>query len=298
MSRPASPSQLVLTGTSPLVSTLPSTYGMSFRLRNDGHSRQFDRPGQRHARDGELPGNGGPERPLVASPDVALEVHAPHLLLAGWVPQGLERDRELGRPAHVGDARADFPRAVPVQVEAAARAPHLHLRVAEPAPTLPLVGHLSVVLDAGGVGAEHEAVLPVAVRVEDEAERVGLVEGRIAARVGDDDARGFAVVADHADEQGVGRHHEPHLGAFGRRLAFERLLLPEPAHRHGRGPCGVAEDVAVNRRRARGDRRAPRGARHQQGRDASGRGLLGAGRRRSEHCGHDKCAPHGTDWAR
>ena len=63
-----------------------------------------------------------PVRLLVPVPDVALEVEAPRLRGARRVAQRAERDRELGGPAAVGDLRCHLPDAVPVQVEAAARA--------------------------------------------------------------------------------------------------------------------------------------------------------------------------------
>ena len=68
------------------------------------------------------------------------------------------------------------PRAVPVDVEAGAGAAGLHLAAAQPAAALPFVGDLAVVLDTGGVGAEHEAVLPIAIGVDDHLEAVGVVE--------------------------------------------------------------------------------------------------------------------------
>src|SRR5688500_19186053 len=90
--------------------------------------------------------------------------------------------------------RAHLPRRVPVDVESRAAAAGLPLAAALPAAALALIGDLTVVLDAGRIGAEHEAVLTIAIGVDDHLEAVGVVERRVAARVGDDDARRIAVV--------------------------------------------------------------------------------------------------------
>ena len=191
-------------------------------------------------------------------------------LVARRIAQRAERNRELGGPALVGDLRAHRPRAVPVDVEARARAARLHLAEAEAAAALPFVGHLAVVLDAGGIGAEHEAVLPIAIGVDDHLEAVGVVHRRVAPRIRDDDAGWIGVVHHRADVERVGGEHDPHFGALRHRLPFVGLLLPEGGDRRGLRPGRIAEHVAIERRRLsrlRGGRRrwrcrpAPRTAR-------------------------------------
>ena len=124
----------------------------------------------------------GERRPVgaLAMPlDVPEEVHAPRLRRRP-VAQRAQRNPELGRPAGLGDARLDFPAAVPARRGIA------------------LVADLRVVLDPGGVGAEDEAVLLIAVRVEDDLERIHLAETGVAARVGRHDLRRIAVVHQRA----------------------------------------------------------------------------------------------------
>src|SRR5690606_4243560 len=126
-----------------------------------------ERARQRQSIEVELTRDRGPERPLVASPDVALEVDAPRLVAAGREADRAERDRELRRPPDVGNGRAHFPRAVPVEVETGTRAGLLRLAAAEAAAALPFIGHLAVVLETRRIGAEHEAVQPIPIRVKD-----------------------------------------------------------------------------------------------------------------------------------
>ena len=191
----------------------------------------------------------------------------PHVCaVAGRIAQRAERNRELRGPAVLGDLRAHRPRRVPVDVEARAGAAGLPLAEAKPAAALPFVGDLAVVLDAGRVGAEHEPVLPIAIRVEDHLEAVGVVQRRVAARIGDDDARRIGVVEHRADVERVRREHDPHFRSLRRRLPFVGLLLPEGRDRRRLRPRGIAEHIAVDGRRL---------CRASRGRD-----VRGGGRRR------------------
>ena len=117
-------------------------------------------------------------------------------VVAGGIAQRPERNRELGASSRVVGHRV---RTVQAPSQLRLKPPTRTRRTAaapppRPAAALPFVGHLAVVLDAGRVGAEDEAVLAVAVGVEDHPEAVGVVERRVAARVGHDDARRVAVV--------------------------------------------------------------------------------------------------------
>ena len=121
-----------------------------------------------------LPRQGCPIRRLVAPPDVPLEVHPPRLERPRGVPDGAKRNGELRTPADVRDRRPHLPRPIPVEVEAAAAAtgePAAAAAAAEAAGAT-LVDDLAVVLLPGWRGAEHEPVLLVGERIEDELEAV------------------------------------------------------------------------------------------------------------------------------
>ena len=175
----------------------------------------------------------------------------PHVWSAPRIAQRAERNGELGAPAVLVDLRAHVPRRVPVEVEAAARAPTAGWPPPRPPPPWPSLVTWPSYSIAGRVGAEHEAVLPIAIGVEDHPEAVGVVEVGVAARVGDDDARGLAVVADDADVERVGREDDAHLGVLGGGLPFVGLLLPEAGDRRRAWP----PDRPARRRRASAPRR-------------------------------------------
>ena len=195
------------------------------------------------------------------APDDALEVDAPRLGAAGREAQRLERNGELGAPANLGDAGSHLPGAVPVDVEAAPRPRGLLTSAGQPAAALPFEGDLPVVLDAGGIGAEDEAVLAVAVGVEDDPEAVHVVERRVAARVRDDDGGRLAVVHHRTDVERVPGEDDPDLGPLRRRIALDRQLLEEPIDRRRRGPGRIAQHVAVEGRRLHDGRGRCGGAR-------------------------------------
>ena len=108
----------------------------------------------------------------------------------------------------VADLRPDRPGAVPVQVEGAAAGTEI---------AAAFFGDLRVVLDAGRVRAEHEAVLPVEEAVNDDDKCVGVVETRIAPAVGDNNARRIIVMCNNADIKGGIGVADEHLGFLRRR---------------------------------------------------------------------------------
>ena len=110
---------------------------------------------------------------------------------------------------------------------------------------LALPHHLAVVLDAERIGAEDERVLPVVERVEEDLDRVGLVEFGVAAALADDNLVGLRVVADDADIQRAAVDQESDLGALGRGLAFVGFLLRERAEGLRERP-GVLVDAPVD----------------------------------------------------
>ena len=210
------------------------------------HARQ--RSGQRQPIQVELARNRRPIRALVLATDVALKVDAPGLVGGRWIAQRAERNRELRRPSLLGDLAAHGPRAVPVDVETRTGTGRLHLAEAKPAAALPFVGHLTVVLDAGRVGAEHEPVLAIAVGVEDHLEAVGVVHRRVPSRIRHDDAARVRVVEHHADVERVGGEDHADLGLLGRRLALIRLLLHEAGDWRGRLPRWITQHITIERR--------------------------------------------------
>src|SRR5262249_42746002 len=158
-----------------------------------GNLQPGQRARERQTKQAVLDRQRSPERPLIAPPDVPLEVQPPRLHRAGRVPDAAEGNGELGAPANVAGLRTHDPRGVPVQVEATARTGLLveagprAAAAAHHARALTLVCDLPVVLEPGRVGAEHEAVLPVLVRVDDDLEAVDVGEGRITPRIAEHD---------------------------------------------------------------------------------------------------------------
>ena len=187
---------------------------------------------------------------LILVADVPHDVEAPRPIEAGLVAQGLQRNRQLRFPAALGDLRAHGPIAIPVRIEGAdaaalraatAAAAHRH-----PA-RLPLARHLAVVLDAEGIGAEHEGVLVVVEGVEHHDNRIRLGQRGVAPRLRDDDLRRVAVKGDDADVDVALADDDADLGPFRGRRPFDRILL-----REGRIGLDALPDriihVPVNRR--------------------------------------------------
>ena len=162
-----------------------------------------------------------PVRLLVPNSNVSLEVHAPALHRVPRIAERAEWNGDLGGPPDVGHTRGYLPRAIPVEVEAAARTTLLPTvagtsaaATAEPAAALPLIRHLAVVLDAGWVGPEDEAVLPVEVGVEENLETVGLRHVGITTAVGNDDRGRVLGIAHHPEIDRVGGIDNAYLGAL------------------------------------------------------------------------------------
>ena len=162
------------------------------------------------------------EHLLVLAADVAHGVDAPGPLLPRVVPQRPERDGEFRLPSPVRSLRAHDPVRVPAHVEAGApAAPAAGLA------GLPFSHHLAVVLDPERIGAEHERVLPIVEGVEQDLDRVGVVEVGVATAFSDDEVAWLGVDVDDADVELLPIHQEPDLGVLAGGLAFVRLLLNE-----------------------------------------------------------------------
>lgn len=128
--------------------------------------------------------------------------------------------------------RAHRPIGIPVGIES----PHLPaLRSAtaggeeRTARRLALTHDLAVVLDPERVRPEDECVLPVIECIEEDLDRVCVVEVGIAAALADDDLVGRRVVADDGNVESAAIDQEPDLGPLRGGLAFVRLLLDERA---------------------------------------------------------------------
>ncbi len=143
-------------------------------------------------------------------------------------------------------------------------------------PGLPLRHHLAVVLDTERIGAEDERVLAVVERVEQDANRVGVVEVGVAAALADENVLWLRVEADDADIEVLPVEQKPDLGPLGGRLPFVRLLLDECRERFtlcphvlvhqtiddGSLPLGRSADV--HERRERGLRACRAGEEHRE----------------------------------
>ena len=238
------------------VGRVPERIGHELQVALRRHAESLELARQREAVQGVLPRQRRPVGLLVAEADVALEVHPPGLHVGRWIAQRAERDRNLRRPADVGDAGGHLPHAVPVHVQPAARPALLPAvartpapAAAEPAAALPLVGQLPVVLDPGRVGPEDETVQAVVVGVEDDPEAVGLGQIGVAPAVGRDDRRRVVRVADDAEEQRVLGMDDAHLGPLRGGLPIERTVLHEAGRHPGVLVGRVGQHVAVDQRR-------------------------------------------------
>src|SRR5690606_2240358 len=100
--------------------------------------------------------------------------------------------------------------------------------------------------DAGGIRAEHVAILPVEQAVYQNPEAVRIVERRVAAAVCRDDGRRIVVVRDDADVQSRFGEPDENFGALTRTLARPRLNLPELVDRLRAAPGRIVDDIAVD----------------------------------------------------
>ena len=146
-----------------------------------------DLGGQRDAVDVEPARNRRQVHLLVLVPDVPQHVEAPGAVRAHRRSARSSAESPSRLPSRVrSPAPCTDPVAVPVRIE---RADAAALRAAgaaaglRQAARLPLPRHLAVVLDAEGVGAEHERVLVVVERVEDQDDRVGVGQRGVTPRL-------------------------------------------------------------------------------------------------------------------
>jgi len=84
--------------------------------------------------------------------------------------------------------------------------------------------------------------------VDDDPETVGIIQPRIAAGIGDDDAIRVVIVGDNADVQRIVCKTDKHLGPLRRCLPLNRLDLPETTGRNNTVPCRVVKYIAINLR--------------------------------------------------
>ena len=226
-----------------IVDRLPECVGGDLQIPLWRHLELQQRPGERQPGNVELARQRGPVRRLVVTTDAPFEIEPPRLYVAIGVAKRAKGDLELGAPALGMHTCLHAPRAVPVQIEPAAGSALLPRESAAP---LAFVHDLGVVFEPGGVGAEHEPRLAVAIGVEDEAKAVGVVERRITPRVGHDDPGGVAVEADDAHIERGACIDDADFSALAGRISLARILLHEPAWRGcDVAPGFVVQDIAV-----------------------------------------------------
>jgi hypothetical protein len=172
-----------------------------------------------------------PAHALVASCDRAAEVDAPGVV-ARVERQRLERNRNLGHPALLVDARRGRPNTLP----------------------LPLfVGDVLVqrfLAQAVGIGLKAIAAAPIVERIEDHREPVVAEHLFALAQDSRRDVGGAAVVEARADVQIVGVVHHVDDRPFARGGVFGRLDLVKVIDRRCEGP-GFLVEYAVDDRRGR-----------------------------------------------
>jgi len=96
-------------------------------------------------------------------------------------------------------------------------------------PRLPFRHDLAVVFDAERVGAEHERVLAIVERVEQDLNRVRVIEVRVTAALAHQNVLRLVVEADDADVQILAIEQKSNFRSLGRRLAVVGFLLDESA---------------------------------------------------------------------
>ena len=228
----------------PVVVARPGHVGRELHIAPDRQAEAVELAGHRDALKGITTRDRRKIDLFVLVPDVAHDIDAPRAVCPRAVPQGFQRDGELGFPAAFGDVRAHSPVGIPVRVECPQLAA---LRSGAAggdkgiARRLALSHHLAVVLDPERVGPEDERVLPVVERIEEDLERIGFGEVGIPAALADDNRVGRRVVADNPNVESAAIDEEPELGALGSGLAFVRLLLGEGAERLRERPDGFVD---------------------------------------------------------
>ncbi len=89
--------------------------------------------------------------------------------------------------------------------------------------------HLAVVLDTKRIGPEHEGVLPVVERVQEDLHRVAIAEAPVPPALADDEAVGLRVIADDGHVEICLIDEEPHVRPLRGRLPLVGLLLGKRA---------------------------------------------------------------------
>ena len=231
--------------------------------------RQVRQPLQ-HPHLGQLAGDvardGRPDQRLGLLPDVAADLEAPPVRLAGRprrVAQALEGDGHLRRPAVLDEAAARLEQRVPgavaadaepgLEAPAASAAPAAAAPAASAAPAAArapdpaaAAGRLPAGIDDGvarhAVPVHRELVGALLVEKRVEQDRHPVVAHRLVALrpVRPDDA-GVRVVRVEGDVEVVAVVGDPHLGPLGRRSAFHRARLHEVGDRLDRQPHRVVE---------------------------------------------------------
>ena len=183
-----------------------------------GGTHLGDRPGAERRR------NAGEIGDLVLPAHHPAEVDTPYLRPAAGIPQRLERDRHLHRPAVGGALRPRIPDRRPVAVH------------------IPLVHDQPVEEAAHRVHVEEEGVPAVVEGVEDDREVLVVEDAEVVApHLRRHHPLRLAVVTAAGDVHGVVVVEDPDLGRFRRRFPFERERLDESAHAGNAVVDGIVE---------------------------------------------------------
>ena len=146
--------------------------------------------------------------------------------------------------------RGDRPTRVPIDVEAAHGAA---LHAVLPANRCPapftFANHLSVILDAGGRGGKHKAILTVVIGIKDEGDVITVRELHIADFLTGHNQLWLAIEHPRPDVQVHTIRGQANFGALRRRDPFVEFALHEVAHRRARPPHLLIKSSVEQRRR-------------------------------------------------
>src|SRR5262245_33846323 len=194
----------------------------------------FDLSRHLHLRNRVGPGKRRPERLLVVTPQVALDVHAPCDVIAGVVAQSAQRNLELRFPSTRADLGTHRPHCVPVDVDSGSATPLRAARssgascarwTASAAASLSSFGYLSIVFDASRTRPKDKTILLVIESVEEDLYRISVLQARITTVLSDYNIVRLAIQTDHTQIEIVVVESNADLGLFCGWLAVIGLLL-------------------------------------------------------------------------
>ena len=215
-------------------------------------------PARDHRENAQRPWNRRPEGVLVTPADDSKNIQSPGLSLTET--QRRERNGHFCFPASSGDLAANFPNAIPVQIEAPDRPSWRRPSESRPsrdrtgeATAATLFGHLPVVLDSTGIGSEDISVLLVLVGIQHDLNRVIFPQASVPTSLGDHNLLRLLIEADNADKKGLPIKQKSDFGLAGWRelqgwgLAGLSLWRRAPQPRVPHPPVHPGEDLLPTR---------------------------------------------------